>query len=364
MKRNPRLSILSSSIRTDPRALQILAGLAQVAVAHPGEIEIIISENSGDPQKRGFLEFQQQIAGDALAIHYQNPPKPVHDDFRFLFEVSDAEFITFCADDDFVSYDYLIGAWRALEANAEAAGATGAYLIHFPPNQYIYHDSGREALLDRSVTRRILGYWTRWGGHNALLAGGVLRRRTLGPAFDYLRGHPLEGVFVDFYFSYSALAQGVALHVDIPFLFYEHGRSYYDGALACQRHLQRKGLPGEIAHVHNLHRAVDTVVFLLGRYSPIADRQEAWNCAQELFRMHMETFRGPLIKGGLESSWLPEALRPIIGTLLNQDPLGFDVALRALLQVVDIYDRDLAEKYRSFVSDVLGGNVPEFVDLN
>jgi hypothetical protein len=180
---------LSILIATNRKGLLACSRIAQACSWATPDIEVIIRDNSGDPQKRKILA---QFRGDHRNIILADPCDALTN-LTEILRLAKGEFIFLLADDDFC-FDHAVAALPALikqfGKNPSIAGVTGAYIVEGSRGSEVI--SYKDAESD-DVVARVAGYLS-YGGANILHYAPV-RRDIVQRVFAFMNSLP-------FYFSF------------------------------------------------------------------------------------------------------------------------------------------------------------------
>jgi hypothetical protein len=181
-----QLSILIATNRTGLLACSRIAQACSWAAPH---IEVIIRDNSGDPQKRDLIaQFRRDHCNIIIA-----EPCDALTNFSEILRLAKGEFVFLLADDDFC-FDHAVAALPALieriGTDPSVAGITGSYLVESPQGSSVITYPNAEA---DDVMARVSGYLS-YGGPNILHYAPV-RREIVRRVFAFMNTLP-------FYFSF------------------------------------------------------------------------------------------------------------------------------------------------------------------
>ena len=118
----------------------------------------------------------------------------------------------------------------------------------------------------------------------------VFRRSVMTPWLNFCNGHPMPGPFLDFIHCWSLLAQGmVRCHQRGFYLWTAENWDTPDSSLRNRvRYYNAVGLPDAFHLFHDLHFAVEGLLFFLGEHSPITDWDTRIACAQAVWSRCMD----------------------------------------------------------------------------
>jgi hypothetical protein len=183
-----RLSVL---IATNRRGLLVCSRIAQACSWSGPELEVLVRDNSGDPEKRALLtRFRRENCAIILA-----EPCDALTNFNELLSRAKGDFVFLLADDDFC-FDHAIAALPSLldqiAQDPRIVGVTGLYAVETSRASAIV--SYPDVELDDMVGR-ISGF-LRYQGPNVLHYAPV-RRDVLQRVFGFVNALPLYFSFHD-----------------------------------------------------------------------------------------------------------------------------------------------------------------------
>ena len=209
-----QLSILIPSNR---RGLLVCSRIAQACSWAGPNIEVIVRDNSGDPEKRALLDHFRR---DNCHIDSVDPCLPI-DNVTDVMRRARGDFIFLLADDDFC-FDQAIAAIPSLiekiAGDRSVAGITGAYAIELTQGSavvdYKHIDSDDPVM-------RVNGF-LQYTGPNIMHYAPV-RREICQRIFDFMRSMPATLSFHDQIVSMLYLLNGKFVSLQRFLYLYEMG---------------------------------------------------------------------------------------------------------------------------------------------
>lgn len=326
-----RAALLVPTYRKDRQAL---ANLAYLAALSGPDMHVWISDCSGDPEKRDFLDGLQR-SHPFVRLLSRKQRVPLYPDVAAAMnQMGSYAYVSICADDDYVSLAYLEDSIAFLEKDEASVCSFGNYLLWI--NGSVRWEAWEVA--DSSPVVRLqrcfgLESWNR-------LFFAVFRRNALQAWINFCNGHPLIGAFFDAIHFCSLLVQGHVRYQRKGFYLWtgenwETNESNYDSKT---RYYRDVGLPSVFAVFHDLHFAVEGINFFIGEHCPISDLDTRLKCAQTVWSGCMSTFR--------EKVKLQENL---YAELMAASPLAVD-ALRFLVQKESCDDRQILVAFEAILA--------------
>ena len=214
---------------------------------------------------------------------------PLYQDVVALLETVDSyRYVAICADDDYMSLDYLVQSIDVLEHDSAAVCSAGNYLVWSSKSGTIQLDA-RDSTEASPVARLQKSFDP--DRFNTMFFA-VFRRTAMTPWVNFCKGHPMVAPFFDFIHYWSLLAQGtVRCHQQGFYLWTGEnwdtfGNNYHSRA----RYYTDIGLQGNFKLFHDLHFAVEGLHFFLGEHSPVHDHDTRIACAQAVWSRCMARF--------------------------------------------------------------------------
>jgi hypothetical protein len=245
------VALLVPTYRTTP---QILANLAYLAALSSHDIRVFISDCSGDATKREHV-MRLRDAHPLCDVRIRPQRTPLYRDVVGLLETASSyPYVAICADDDYVSLDYLVHSIDVLEQDRAAVCSSGNYLI-WNSNGTIQRAS-RDST-EHSPLARLQKSFDPNRFDTVFFA--VFRRSAMTPWLNFCKGHPMIGPFFDFIHYWSLLAQGtVRCHQKGFYLWTGENWDTTDSNYRSRaRYYKDIGLPDVFASFHDLHFAIE-----------------------------------------------------------------------------------------------------------
>jgi glycosyl transferase family 2 len=180
---------LSILMTTNRRGLLVCSRIAQACSWAGPNIEVLIRDNSGDPEKRALLpQFQRDNCNIILA-----EPCDALTNFNELLRLAKGDFVFLLADDDYC-FDHAIaalpGVLDQIGKDPSVAGVTGLYAVETSQASAIVAYQNVES---DDVTVRVANFLSYQGPN--ILHYAPVRREILRRVFDFMNALP-------FYFSF------------------------------------------------------------------------------------------------------------------------------------------------------------------
>jgi Glycosyl transferase family 2 len=284
MDERGRVALLVPTYRNSP---QILANLTYLAALSSQDTRVFISDSSCDATKRQHVVGLQE-AYPFCAVSIRSQRTPLYQDVVALLEIAKSyPYVAICADDDYMSLDYLLRSVDVLERDRAAVCSAGNYLLWL--SNGTVQLASRESTEASPVARLQKSFDP--GLFNTFFFA-VFRRSAMTPWLNFCKGHPMIGPFFDFIHYWSLLAQGtVRCHQKGFYLWTGENWDTPDINLRSRaRYYTDIGLPEDFALFHDLHFAVEGLHFFLGEHSPILDPNTRVACAQAVWSRCMSRF--------------------------------------------------------------------------
>lgn len=324
------LSVIVPTLRFDLNARQMLT---TVAMAGSAEVQVLIGDNSVDPDKWDFLRnLESTCANVHVFCHSENIGE--YGNQCFLLEKATNDLVCLVADDDVLATDYLTATAAILAAETDAVAASGLLIAVTPTAD------GSPANLIRAVQRTentALERIQHYHGLN-LAAYAVARRESILRMSRYVADTPLRTSFMDYIRTYSLLAEGKFRVDDSRPVYLYVNTKWSDEATAWQTsagYYVACGLPESFQHFHSIAWAVACLHFFLSSYRPSSlDAVEAEQIAILLYERWITDFRAKHDRD----------------TALHRDTLaGSTAALLALHEFIAVTHATPARRFSQFL---------------
>jgi hypothetical protein len=123
-----RVALLVPTYRNTPQIL-VLANLTYLTALSSQNIRVFISDSSGDATKRDHL-VRLQHAYPFCDLRIRLERTPLYQDVVALLKLARSyPYVALCADDDYMSLDYLLRSVDVLERDRAAVCSAGNYLV-------------------------------------------------------------------------------------------------------------------------------------------------------------------------------------------------------------------------------------------
>ena len=362
-----RHAILVPSVRFDDNSRSIIGSLIGVANE---ETIVLIADNSENIEKKRFLEQIRVINPNIFAVHHEKNIGG-QGNFDYLFDWSEGvEFTALMADDDWISPDYHVSAFRYLEKMPHLTGAAVG-------NSIIMHGSPRERTVDGSQPQMVgetpIERMRKWSGVTSRITMyNASRRSALKNAAAYIRRTPIPAItLLEDLWETNRLAlgafvtkpgKGFLVHNPTP------TSSWQD---IYQRLHGDSALPFSYIYFSALSTAIQLGIFHTGTLSPLNTKNDKTECANHLFdhvfkKQFLATVGGQEKVARSQFSKHPRVLEGFLKYCMPPfpDQITFDQnILEWYISLVDALETKpqngeipLSEKFRQFSSDLL----PEF----
>src|SRR5215471_4461914 len=279
-----RAALLVPTYRKTP---QVLANLAYLAALSSPELHVFISDCSVDSEKHDYLNrLKREYPCVSLVLGKERLPL-YRDVSGVLNHIHSYDYLSICADDDYVSLPYITESINLLERDSAAVCSYGNYLLWVNGNMII---ESWEAIYGSPVERLQSAFQpTKFN----TLFFAVFRRRAIQPWINFCSGHPMIGPFFDFIHLSSLLVQGsIRRHSDGFYLWTGENWDTKDKNYESKaRYYRDVGLPSHFTAFHDLHFAVEGINFFVGEHCPISDLSTRLACAQTIWSRCMVVFR-------------------------------------------------------------------------
>lgn len=339
------ISILVPSNRKCLEAMPIICRLASLSSE---KIEIIVADNSGDPEKRSLLAQLQKSHRNLIVLNNQTGI-PASDNYQTALSAASGRYAMLCADDDYVEPGYVANALEII------AGATEDVCITPSIFEYVGDGTLRAARMPQEEAaqnwaERILLHVAAQTSPWAMYS--ILPKRILEQFLGFTRLHPLSGSFSDWHFEYFTRAYCRCLNVRSGYYLYDC-RRWLDPRSAVDadvRQYLRVGLPDWFVVFHQMYWAVDICNFIDSAYFPSGEEARQRIVTAMLSR-RMEIFRAEIL--GIKrlmfaQTPISDELRGKINGLINEAKWSRGKCESVLLDLLDEISPDKKEKYRLF----------------
>jgi hypothetical protein len=313
------------------------------------DIRIFISDCSGDATKRErVVHLQNTYPFCNVSIRDQRTA--FYQDVVALLETTSSyPYVAICADDDYVSLDYLVRSVDVLDQDRAAVCSAGNYLVWLRDG--IIRLGSRNSTETSPVTRLQKSFDPE--RFNTMLFA-VFRRSAMAPWLNFYKGHPMIGPFFDFVHYWSLLAQGtVRCHRKGFYLWTGENWDTPDKADRSRaRYYNDVGLPDAFAWFHDLHFAVEGLHFFLGEHSPLLDRGVRAACAQTISSRCMARFRRDV---DLNREKYLDLLRDspqsvqAFQSLVQQQDISPTMLIDLFVTVVAAFSKQQSERYAAHI---------------
>jgi hypothetical protein len=346
-----RLSIL---LATNRKGLLPCSRIAQACSWASPDIEVIVRDNSGDPEKRKFLALCHREHCKIVITE----PCDILTNFSETLRLATGEFVFVVADDDFC-FDQAIatmpGLLRQHGSNASVAGVTGGYAVESTKGTavFAYPDTDAE-----DVVTRIRGYLSQ-SGPNILLYS-PLRREMVERVFVFMNAMPALFSFHDQILSLLYLMNGKLLRMKRLLYLYEVG-PWENGHSAQKRDVDFYRDAGFDPAINKLHwficgfeGAVLARNATLFPDHPLAQRQAI---ADLWFSAMFARFQAqPRLT--FDSQYTDAAERLCVRFRTSAGQISFQHMLTDMCELIALFSPDIAQRYHDFWDAVINRRAP------
>ena len=362
-----RNAILIPSVRFDANAQSIIGGLVGVATE---ETIILISDNSENLEKKRFLEQIRAINPNILAVQHEKNIG-AHENFDYVFDWSEGvELTAVMADDDWISPDYHLSAFRYLERTPNASGAAvgNSIILHGEPRVKTIDGTQPQMIGEKPIERM-----RKWSGvASRVTMYNASRRNALVNAVQFIKSTPILGItLLEDLWETNRLAlgsfvtmpgSGFLVHNPTPTSTWDDIYARFHGG---------SDLPFSYIYFSALGTAIQLGIFHAGTLSPLNTKNDKTECANHLFdhvfkKQFLATVGGQEEAARSQFSNHPHVLEGFLKYCMPPfpDQITFDQdILKWYISLVDALetkpqngDAPLSEKFRQFSSELL----PEF----
>jgi hypothetical protein len=274
MMENQQAAILIPTYRTTK---EVLANLSYITTCSNPELPVYISDNSADPEKHRFLKKLASIHPDVVLLLNKENIGAFPNIINLLDASKEKSILAFTTDDDRISLSYITRGIQDLRLNANVARSAGM-LLRIQADGKISEDTS-ESLSD-SPDHRFSEFFNP-NSFNQIFYS-PFRRKDIQSWLDFCLEHPLHGPFFDFLLTLCTLSAGKFLrHREGHYIYFSEN---WDEPSVNQnsrvRAYEALGLPAAFSLFHDLHFGVECLNFLLGKHSPIKEKDTAMKCAR------------------------------------------------------------------------------------
>lgn len=320
------------------RDLQHSAAAIETALiyADKRDCRLVVSDNSGDPQKRARYENSHP----RLTYVVPDGDGGLQNMASALSKVETPLLMPMGDDDEIYGLDDK----QPLDLSALPGDVIGVR-----PQTFIWTNEKGVQQVDRfSVTAddagsRLLEYNGKANGNNGLYYSAYRSDLFKGLFSLFSQAHPTHGGYCDWALSFAFCAAGKFLSDASTIYRYDLGRWASSSKLEAAKtslYLQA-GLPDTAEHYSALLRFIDVHVFLIGLPLSDAERRDAQTANA---RLALRTFLHEVTKA--PDQYDPEVV--YLAELTGQTP-DLDTAFQISLLIIDRLQEGLAEKYVRFV---------------
>jgi hypothetical protein len=330
-------------------SLLAVGKIAQACSWAGPNIEVVVRDNSGDPNKREMLRgFEGENRNIIIAEPCDGPTNLLE-----ILRVAKGEFVFFLADDD-TAFDQAVAAIptlvEAIGDNRSIVGITGNYVIEMAKGSAIvsYRDIESDDLLTR-----VVGFLGNEGPN--ILPYAPLRRDLVLRVFDFARALPFWFSFHDQVVSLLYLMNGK--FVRLPRLLYQYDLGVWENGETAQKRdvdfYREAGLDPAINKLHWFLCGFEGAMLVRNSNMfpdyPLAQRQAV---ADQWFAVMFNRFKGhPRLTFG--SALTAEADKLCAKLQASTGQLTFQLMLAEIAGFIGMSSPALAHKYFEFWEPIL-----------
>ena len=339
------LTLVLPTFRTGP---SVLARVCEAVAWGGDEVEVLIRDNSQDPEKKKFLK---ELSGKNVRIIFP-PPCHAWENLWSLVAEAKGDFILPFADDDFIDGDAIPTILETLRKHREdpfVAGVIGDFMITGGGFSTFLRFQGLDA---PNPAQRFSGFLT--SGGCSVIVYAMHRREILKQVPALFQALPIEFSFHDLVMTALLFSCGKYATME-RYLYCYGGMGNWNTPEAVLKgdfkYYQRHDLGLPIYRLHWLFCTFEGAKMILG--SPLA---QAISIEEriDLARLWVHEMRGRLARG----TWAEMPDDPIDAKTLalwnkwtdERETVKFDEMLADLTEAIALYNPDLAQKYFKFWS--------------
>ncbi len=359
-----RNAILLPSIRFDAYSQSIIGSLVGVANE---ETVILLSDNSEDAEKKLFLERIRKINPNIFAVQHEKNIGG-HENFEYVFKWSKGMTLTaVMADDDWISPDYHLSAFRYLEETPSAPGAAVGNTIVLEGEPRIRATDGTQPQMVGETPIERMRKWNAIAPRVTMY--NASRRHTLVNAVQFVQRTPLFGVcLLEDLWETSRLAFGSFVTKPGGGFLVHNPASTPNWEVIYQRFHGGSALPFSYVYFSSLGTAIQLGIFLKGTLSPLDSKADKSECADyifdHIFKNHFLTTVGGNEKAArsqfsnhpnVVDGFLRYCMPPYTDKIpFDKDILSWYISiLDALEKKPQNNEASLSEKFEQFASELL-----------
>jgi len=323
---------------------QIMANLAYLAALSSPNLHVWISDCSADREKKTYLD-RLKNEHPFLKLLFHKERVPLYKDVAASLALMQSyDYLSICADDDYVSLPYIEGSIEVLESDSGCVCSFGNYLLWLKGSVHFQAVS----VTNSSPVIRLQQAF----GANAFnrLFFAVFRRSAMQPWINFCTGHPLIGAFFDAIHHGSLLAQGTVRHQTSGFYLWtgENWDTEEKNHEVKSRYYADAGLDPEFANFHDLHFAVEGINFFVGEHCPISHLGTRLACAQAIWSSCMASFKAHVLsaeQGYSEALAISPLAQDALRFLLQKENCDDQQILDAFEAILAVFSAPLAKAY-------------------
>ncbi len=348
---SPKLSVLLPTFRSD---LGAVARIAQACSWASPDVEVLVRDNSGDPQKRDLISRFQRNNCTVISVDPCGPAE----NFAEALRLATGTFVYAIADDDYF-FDRAIaalpGTIRHHGDDGTVAGITGTYSMEMSSGSILieYKNIGSD-----DVAARVGGYLSCRGGN--VLFYSPHRRTMVQRVYQFFRSLPFSFAFHDQIQCFIYLLNGK--YIALPRIIYGYEIGPWEVPLQAQKQdlgfYTAAGLDPAINKLHWFLCGFEGAV--LARNSDLfpdpgpAKRQaiaDQWFAVMFARFLHSPRYTA-------DSPYTAQAEALCQKLRASQGRLSFEGMLADIAGLMGVFAPDLAQRYFQFWSAAMNRRQP------
>jgi hypothetical protein len=316
-----------------------------IALLPYGDIEVVVSDNSGDSEKEAFFRNIKRAGFRYL----RSPFEDGFQNWRYVIDSARGEFLQLLGDDDIITA--LPGFCTPM--STDLIGKVGFRPSHamFNAGKGVYRPTNFSVDGARAVDR-VQDYLVKNGGSNVTLYSAIRSAVWRNLYAGYLAHHPTRAGFTDWSLTFALLSTAPITHESgLLYLYNSVNWDSEDKIRANnQRGLAAGGLPPEAEQIQLVMMAVDGFV-AIARADSSVSADEKFDAGLLLASMYFRSFVTAMQKrldAGEKLS--PQMRRTAELALIATNPIE---QLVACVMIIEFWLPSLREPYQRFFNEVL-----------
>lgn len=342
----PKLSLIMPTHYSEPKHYTSICSLINVAKQYQESVEVIISDNSGDKEKKDFIK--------KISFGMQNVKlfdAPQEKNFLYAIQQATGEFCFFVGDDDIILPHSIKKILFELDNLGDAIGLTTSIGI-------AKNDSYEFFLYDKvdsdQVSTRLEGFLESLSKGN-LLFYSIVKNEILKEAIELWVSIPNFQAYHDHLVSLFIIIKGRLKRVDACFFIYDMSNWYFlgDRIKSEIRYIRKAGLPDSILVLQRIMLAIEGVKFILKSCN--GQKEEKNKMVVAWFSKWFSAWKYSLYSEGykeveeVKACPLNELTNEFLNKHLGRKDLSFPDMFNDLCTLYEKYN-ETGNKYRDFWS--------------